>query len=150
MGATSIQWTNVTWNPVRGCSRVSPGCDHCYAIRQAHRQNWKKPADETGEPAQTGNYYGLTTIRRKRLGGVNGFRDGIDWTGIARFVPEMLDAPLRVRTPKRWFVNSMSDLFHHSVTDEQIDRVFAIMALARWHTFQVLTKRAERMASYTR
>ena len=126
MGSTSISWTDATWNPVRGCSRVSPGCDHCYAMHFAHR--FSKP----GKP-----YAGLTTIRK-----------GVDWTGNARFVPEMLSAPLRWRKPRRIFVNSMSDLFHPSITNEQIAAVFGVMAACPWHTFQVLTKRAERMRQW--
>jgi protein gp37 len=120
---TKIQWTDRTWNPVRGCSRVSPGCDRCYAMGQAHR--FAGP----GKP-----YDGLTTIRRGK----------VDWTGVARLIPTELDAPLRWRKPQRIFVNSMSDLFHHSLSDEDIASVFAVMAAAPQHTFQVLTKRPER------
>ncbi len=127
MGATAIQWTDKTWNPVRGCSRVSPGCDNCYAMKVAHR--FSGP----GYP-----YEGLTTLRKGRA----------DWSGIARFVPEMLDAPLRWRQPARIFVNSMSDLFHHSVTNEEIAAVFGVMAACSQHTFQVLTKRADRMREW--
>jgi protein gp37 len=121
---TSIEWTDTTWNPVRGCSVVSPGCSHCYAMKQAHRF-----------PA----YAGLTKL-------TNG---GPVWTGEVRLVPELLDQPLRWRRSRRVFVNSMSDLFHDGVSDWYIDRVFAVMALASRHTFQVLTKRPERMHSYT-
>jgi protein gp37 len=120
---TSIQWTDRTWNPVRGCSRVSPGCDHCYAMGQAHR--FAGP----GKP-----YDGLTTIRRGK----------VDWTGVARFIPEEVDKPLSWRKPQRVFVNSMSDLFHSSLSNEEIAAVFAVMAVAPRHTFQVLTKRPER------
>ena len=127
MGATSIEWTEISWNPVRGCSRVSPGCDHCYAIGQARR---------THGPG--GAYEGLTTIRRGR----------VDWTGFARLVPEQLDVPLRRRKPARYFVNSMSDLFHESLTNEEIAAVFGAMATSPWHTFQVLTKRAKRMLEW--
>lgn len=127
MTTTSIEWTERTWNPVRGCSRVSPGCDNCYAMNMAHR--FSGP----GKP-----YERLTTIRRGK----------VDWSGVARFVPEMLDAPLRVRKPTTWFVNSMSDLFHHSVTNEEIAAVFGVMAACPQHTFQVLTKRAERLPEW--
>jgi protein gp37 len=132
MGATSIQWTDKVWNVARGCSRVSPGCGDatgggCYAMRQAHRFSGKG-----------GPYEGLTTLRK----------GGVDWTGVARFVPEMLDAPLRWRKPCRIFVNSMSDLFHHSITNEQIAAVFGVMAACPQHTFQVLTKRAERLPEW--
>jgi protein gp37 len=122
---TSIEWTDTTWNPVRGCSVVSPGCSHCYAMKQAHRF-----------PA----YAGLTKL-------TNG---GPVWTGEVRLVPELLDQPLRWRKPRRIFVNSMSDLFHEGVPDAFIDRVFAVMALASRHTFQVLTKRPDRMRDWFR
>ena len=124
---SKIEWTNETWNPVRGCSRVSPGCDNCYAMRMARRQ------DHLG-----GAYEGLTRIGKR----------GVDWSGVARFVPEALAQPLRWRKPRRVFVNSMSDLFHPSLTNEQIAAVFGVMAACPRHTFQVLTKRAERMREW--
>lgn len=127
MSATDIQWTDATWNPVRGCSRVSPGCDNCYAMRQAHR--FSNPG---------GPYEGLTTLRKGK----------VDWAGSARLIPEMLDQPLRWRKPRRIFVNSMSDLFHSSLTNEEIAAVFGVMAAAPQHTFQVLTKRPERMVEW--
>ena len=126
---SKIEWTGKTWNPVRGCSRVSPGCDHCYAMGQAHRFSGK------GKP-----YEGLTTLRRGK----------VDWSGSVRFVPEMLDVPLRTRKPTTFFVNSMSDLFHGSIPDEQIAAVFGVMAACPQHTFQVLTKRAERLPQWFR
>lgn len=127
MSATnsSIEWTDVTWNPVRGCGLVSPGCTNCYAMRFAHRFSGK------GKP-----YAGLTKLRR------NG---GPVWTDVARFIPEALCEPLRWRADKRVFVNSMSDLFHPDVTDDQIAAVFGVMAMCQRHTFQILTKRPERM-----
>lgn len=138
---TTIEWTDATWNPVRGCSRVSPGCDHCYAMGQAHRFNTparietQDAANGIYQPAKpAGPYHGLTTIRRGK----------VDWSGIVRFVPEMLDAPLRWRKPRRVFVNSMSDLFHESLSNEQIAVVFGVMVAAPQHTFQVLTKRPQR------
>lgn len=121
---TSIEWTDATWNPVRGCSVLSAGCTNCYAMRQAHR--FSAP----GQP-----YEGLTR-ERKRLGPA--------WTGEVRFVPEKLAEPLRWRKPRRVFVNSMSDLFHEGVSNEQIAAIFGVMAAAPQHTFQVLTKRPER------
>lgn len=128
---TGIEWTSGTWNPVAGCSRVSSGCLHCYAIRDAHRL--------AGNPNDTirRTYAGLTT----RHG--NG---QLDWTGVVRLVPERLAAPFRWRDPMRVFVNSLSDLFHEGLADADIARVFAVMALTPRHTFQVLTKRPERMA----
>ena len=124
---TKIEWTDTTWNPVRGCSIVSPGCTNCYAMKQAHR--FSGPG---------GAYEGLTTL-------TNG---GPVWTGDVRLVPEALSAPLRWRKPRRVFVNSMSDLFHENVPDTFIDQVFAVMALCPQHTFQVLTKRPKRMRRY--
>lgn len=126
MSATSsIEWTESTWNPVRGCSRVSPGCEHCYAQRMAHR---------FGAPG--GAYEGLTRLSRK----------GPQWTGRIKLVHEALDEPLRWRRPRLVFVNSMSDLFHERVPLDFIRSVFETMQQAHWHTFQVLTKRSERLA----
>ncbi len=119
---TTIQWTDFTWNPVRGCSVVSPGCTNCYAMKQAHRFS-------------TGWYAGLTKLTNC----------GPVWTGDVRLVPEKLDEPLRWRKPRRIFVNSMSDLFHEKVPDEFILAVLGVAALAPQHTFQILTKRPERM-----
>ncbi len=127
MTKSKIQWTDETWNPVRGCSRSSPGCDHRYAMNQAHR--FSGP----GQP-----YEGLTTLRNGRT----------DWVGRVRFVPEQLDKPLRWKRPRRVFVNSMSDLFHPGFTNEEIAAVFGVMAAAPQHIFQVLTKRAERMREW--
>ena len=132
MTTTSIEWTQSddgtpgkTWNPIRGCSRVSAGCERCYAMHIAAR--FSGP----GQP-----YEGLAK------------RNPTNWTGDIRLVPEKLAEPLTWKKPCRVFVNSMSDLFHEGVPDEFIDRVFGVMAKAYWHTFQVLTKRPERMAEY--
>lgn len=122
--STKIEWTDETWNPIRGCSRVSEGCRHCYAERVAGR--FSGP----GQP-----YEGL--IAR-----------GGQWNGQVRLVPEKLEEPLRWRKPRMIFVNSMSDLFHENVPDSFIDKVFAIMVESTWHTFQVLTKRPVRMLEY--
>ena len=128
MGDNSrIEWTDATWNPVRGCTKVSAGCDNCYAMRQAHR--FSGP----GQP-----YEGLTRE-------INGRGQ---WNGKITLVPELLDQPLSWQTPRRIFVTSMSDLFHPGVPDDFIDQVFAVMALAQQHTFQVLTKRPQRMRHY--
>lgn len=121
---TSIEWTEKTWNPVRGCSVVSPGCVHCYAMKQAHR--FSGP----GQP-----YEGLTKPTKA----------GPQWTGEVRPVVGALLEPLSWRKPSRVFVNSMSDLFHEDVPEAFIDEVFAVMALCPQHTFQVLTKRPRRM-----
>ncbi|AZV00715.1 hypothetical protein SEA_LILAS_64 [Gordonia phage Lilas] len=111
---TSIEWTDATWNPVTGCTKVSPGCDHCYAETFAERFR--------GTP---GHY----------------FENGFD----VQLRENKLTEPLRWRKPRKVFVNSMSDLFHDAVPDEYIAQVWAVMALAPQHTFQVLTKRHARM-----
>lgn len=111
-----IEWTDATWNPVRGCTKVSPGCAHCYAETFAERFR--------GVPGHP-------------------FSQGFD----LRLVPHKLDDPLRWATPRRIFVNSMSDLFHEEVPDDYIERVAGVMDTADWHVYQVLTKRADRMAS---
>jgi protein gp37 len=130
---THIEWTDASWNPVRGCTRVSPGCggaNHgggCYA---------EKIAARFSGPGQPFEGFAKRTP--------NGGR----WTGKLALVEKAVDLPLRWRKPRRIFVNSMSDLFHENLPDEAIDRVFAVMALAPQHTFQCLTKRAERMRNY--
>lgn len=124
---TKIEWTDESWNPVRGCSRVSEGCRNCYAEGVAARFSG------AGMP-----YEGLITKTTK----------GPTWNGEIKLVPTKLGQPLRWPRSRMIFVNSMSDLFHPSVPDEFIDEVFAVMALAPQHTFQVLTKRPERMREY--
>lgn len=130
---TNIEWTDATWNPIRGCSRKSAGCGGphgqggCYAEKIAAR--FSGP----GQP-----FEGLA----HRVGGE------ARWTGKVVLVEDKLTEPLRWRRPRRIFVNSVSDLFHENLPDEAIDKVFAVMALAPQHTFQVLTKRADRMREY--
>lgn len=133
---TGINWTDATWNPVRGCSRVSKGCMRCYAERVAAR--FSGP----GQP-----YEGLVSLRREPRG-PRTERDVALWNGVVRLVPEHLADPMRWRRPRRIFVNSMSDLFHESLTNEQIAAVFGVMAACPQHTFQVLTKRAKRMREW--
>ena len=123
--ATTIEWTDKTRNPVRGCSVISPGCVNCYAMKQAHR--FSGP----GQP-----YEGLTKQTKA----------GPQWTGIVRPVDDALLEPLSWRKPQRVFVNSMSDLFHDGVPETFIAMVFSVMASSH-HTFQVLTKRPARMLS---
>jgi protein gp37 len=127
---SNIEWTDATWNPTVGCMKVSAGCEHCYAITTAYRLEhaFKQP-----------QYAGLT--RRLPDGSLN-------WTGKVRTLPDRLALPLSWKTPRRIFVDSMSDLFHDDVPDEFIDQVFAVMGWAEQHTFQVLTKRPERMREY--
>jgi protein gp37 len=127
---TGIEWTDATWNPLAGCSIVSPACTNCYAMAQAAR------IERMGGPA---HYIGLTQPSKA----------GPVWTGKVALAPEhVLTKPLHWKRPRRIFVNSMSDLFHGRVPDEWIDRIFAVMALAPQHTFQILTKRAKRMREY--
>ncbi len=112
---STIEWTDATWNPVTGCTKISPGCKHCYA--QVFAERWR------GIP---GHHY----------------EQGFDM----RLWPERLSLPLAWKKPRKIFVNSMSDLFHEKVPVEFIKQVFLTMTLAHWHTFQVLTKRADRLA----
>ncbi len=133
---TGIEWTDATWNPIRGCSRVSEGCRNCYAESVAAR--FSGP----GMP-----YEGLATRKLKVIS--NDEQEVVSrWTGVVRVIEDHMLDPIRWRKPRRIFVNSMSDLFHENVTDETIDRVFAVMSLAPRHTYQVLTKRPARMAAY--
>src|SRR5947208_1844208 len=111
---SAIEWTDATWNPVRGCTKVSPGCTHCYAETFAERFR--------GVPSHP-------------------YEQGFD----LRLVPDKLAEPLHWRKPRMIFVNSMSDLFQKDVPDEYIVAVAHVMKLATWHTFQVLTKRSERL-----
>jgi protein gp37 len=129
MADTAIEWADAVWNPLAGCNEVSPGCLHCYAAVMAHR------LAAMGQE----KYQGTT----KKL--PNG---KVVWTGKLNLDPGALAQPLSWKKPRRVFVNSMSDLFHEDAPDEFIDQVFAVMALCPRHTFQVLTKRPERMLAY--
>src|SRR6202453_1425592 len=113
---SSIEWTDATWNPIRGCTKISPGCTHCYAETFA-----------------------------ERFRGVSGhpYEQGFD----LRLVPGQLADPLRWSAAKMVFVNSMSDLFHKDVSDDYVQSVARVMLTANWHTYQVLTKRSERLAA---
>ena len=130
MAETAIEWTERSWNPIVGCSIVSPGCTNCYAMKMARR------IELMGTAA---HYAGLTQLTKA----------GAVWTGKLALAPEhVLLEPLRRQKPTTWFVNSMGDLFHEDVPDAWIDQVFAVMALHPQHTFQVLTKRPGRMRAY--
>lgn len=129
---TPIQWTDATWNHIGGCTRVDEGCRNCYAEVMAARFS---------KPGQWGQ--GLARMVK----GADGRTDH-RWTGKMVLHEAALDRPLRWRRPRLIFVNSTSDLFHESVPEDWIDRVFAVMALAPQHTFQVLTKRPDRAARY--
>jgi protein gp37 len=130
---TSIQWTEQTWNPTVGCSKVSEGCRNCYAIGQAYRNN--AMGQKLNNPGRLAYYDGLTEKRGGRT----------EWTGAAKFVPEALSIPIKRKKATTWFVNSMSDLFHDDVTDEQLGQVWSVMEETPRHTYQILTKRPERM-----
>jgi len=130
MAETSIEWTDATWNPVAGCTVITAGCTNCYAMRMAAR------LDAMG----TAKYRGLT----RRSGG------RAVWTGKVRTDAKSLGAPLTWKSPRRVFVNSMSDLFHEGVSTAFIARVWKIMRQTPQHTYQILTKRPERMAAVLR
>ena len=147
---THISWTDATWNPVVGCTRVSAGCDHCYAFAlhdRRHAQNrfaFRAAGYDSGEEMRA-------TLTRDGQG------QRLPWPAQydlpfsrVQLLPDRLDQPLRWRKPRRVFVNSMSDLFHEDVPDEYISHVFAVMAMAPQHTFQILTKRAGRQCDYLR
>ena len=124
---SNIEWCDATWNCLRGCTRVSEGCRNCYAEKDAYR--FSGP----GKP-----YEGLAVLK-------NGHAS---WTGEVKFIEDHLLDPIKWKRPRRIFVNSMSDVFHESVPYETIDKIFSVMALAPQHTFQLLTKRPERMLKY--
>lgn len=133
MGDTKIQWTDRTWNPVRGCSRVSEGCRNCYAERIAARFS----RGDTGGMTDSGYEPNCDALPFSRVATPRG------WTGRVELVESKLLAPLRWRKPSRVFANSMSDLFHQALTHEERAAIFGIMAAAPQHQFQVLTKRPE-------
>lgn len=142
MAETAIEWTERTWNPIVGCSIVSPGCTNCYAMKMADRLEHMGPQLNGDGNPHLSHYMGTTT-RGQFLS-----KPPV-WTGKLAIAPDSIVLePLRRRKPTIWFVNSMGDLFHEAVPDAWIDRVFAVMALAPQHTFQVLTKRAARMRAY--
>jgi protein gp37 len=112
---SKIEWTESTWNPVSGCTKISNGCENCYAERMA---------------------------KRLQAMGTRGYENGFEVT----LHPHTLEKPLKLKKPQIIFVNSMSDMFHKDVPDEYIMKIFDVMNRAHWHTFQVLTKRPERLA----
>lgn len=124
---TSIEWTDATWNPVAGCTILTSGCTNCYAMRMAARL----------EAMGTDKYVGTT----RKSGG------RAKWTGVIRLDHGALQTPFAWKAPRRVFVNSMSDLFHEDVPVEFIRDVWSTMERTRWHTYQILTKRPERMAN---
>lgn len=140
---SNIEWTDATWNPIVGCSIVSPGCTNCYAMRQAQRIELMSDGSHSkgsGQRVEGSSHYAGTTKE------VNG---NVVWTGNLALAPKRtLTAPLRWKKPRTIFVNSMGDLFHEDCPDDWILDALTVMAIARRHTFQVLTKRAERMRDF--
>jgi protein gp37 len=129
MADTSIEWTDVTWNPVAGCTVLSPGCTNCYAMRMAARL----------EAMDVDKYRGLTRKSGKR----------VVWAGRLFLDRKALELPKAWRKPRQIFVNSMSDLFHNDVPAEFVAEVWSTMAATPQHTYQILTKRPDRMAEIT-
>ena len=121
---TKIQWSDATWNPIRGCSRVSEGCRNCYAEYISARFS------KQGEA-----YAGLAIMTSQ----------GPRWTNEIRLVHDMIDKPLTWKKPRLIFVNSMSDMFHEDVPEDFIQQIFEVMRMAYWHEFQILTKRSQRL-----
>ena len=131
---SSIEWTDATWNPVRGCSMAkgseTGGCLNCYAARMAARNLPEMKSPTTGKPFA-------------RI-----MDSGPRWTGEVELIEKALDIPLHWKRPRRVFVNSMSDLFHERLSFSAIDQIFTVMVAAPQHTYQILTKRPERMSEY--
>lgn len=125
---SKIAWTDHTWTPIVGCDAVSPACANCYAALMAAR------LEAMGQEKYRG-----VAVRASGKG---------KWTGLVKFWQPDLMKPLGMRKPARWFLTSMGDVFHRGVSFDDIDRLFAVMALANWHTFLVLTKRPERACEY--
>lgn len=149
---TGIEWTDATWNPVRGCSHASRGCFNCYAEAMAGRF--------AGNDRRTGKdlpYTGFVTLPTSKLQYARGSRGGTTrvpiparWTGKVELVLDALGDPVSWQEPRRIFVASMSDVFHESLPDHAIDAICAVMAATPRHTYQVLTKRPERAAAWFR
>lgn len=130
---SNIEWTQKTPNPIVGCSKISPGCENCYAIRMAWRLM------HSPHPAVAKKYAGL--VKKTNAGNLN-------WTGKINFDPRAMRKVISNKTPTLYFVNSMGDLFHPNVPFDKIDLVFAAMGIASWHTFQILTKHTDRMLQW--
>jgi protein gp37 len=124
-GSSDIEWTEATWNPIAGCKIVSPGCTNCYAMRMAARLQAMGMEKYAGTTRKSG---------RRQV-----------WTGRINVDADALSAPLQWRKPKRVFVNSMSDLFQEKADEKFVQQVWHVMERAHWHSFQILTKRPERM-----
>jgi protein gp37 len=142
---TKIEWTDETWNPVRGCSKISLGCKNCYAERMAMR--FCGDGDVDG-PSITSEHFTDGGVEFQKDFPFWRFATKKGWTGKVELMEHKLAEPLHWRKPRRVFVNSMSDLFHESLPDEARDEVFAVMAAAWWHEYQILTKRGRGMFEY--
>jgi protein gp37 len=127
MAASDIEWTEATWNPIAGCTIVSPGCTNCYAMRMGARLQAMGMAKYAGTTRKSGKRH--------------------VWTGRVNVDEAALAAPLSWKKPRRIFVNSMSDLFQDKASEDVVKRIWHVMQDAHWHSFQVLTKRPERMLS---
>lgn len=130
-GKSTIEWTNFTWNPISGCTRVTSGCDACYAfaLHDMRHEFYKRIDGRLPNGKQMPKQYAKPFSEIQLL-------------------PERLEQPLHIKQPKMIFVNSMSDLFHSAVPDDYIQQVFDVMQRASWHTFQILTKRAGRLRRF--
>jgi protein gp37 len=128
-GTSAIAWTDLTWNPTTGCTRVTAGCDHCYAFRLHDLRH--------AVYQRTGGVYPNGKPMPKQY--------ALPFSHV-QLLPERLEQPLHIKTPRKIFVDSMSDLFHSQVPEEYLRRVFEVMCQAHWHSFQVLTKRPARLA----
>ena len=155
-GKTSIEWATAVWNPTTGCTRVSAGCDNCYAFA-LHDKRFAsnlKAAKDAG--AHRMNAIAQLTTPETIVARARTLRVPLPYQAKqydlpfsrVQLLPDRLDDPLRHRKPERYFVDSMADLFHEDVPDEFIDKVFAVMGVTYWHTFLVLTKRPARMRAY--
>lgn len=129
---SKIEWTERTWNPIAGCTILSPGCTHCYAMRDAYR------LASNPNPKVSAKYEGLTKLVKTKP----------VWTGKIRLWEPHLQIPVRTKAPIMWFVNSMSDLFHEDLSFDDINKVYAVMARTPHHTYQILTKRSERQREF--
>ncbi len=141
MGKTTIEWTDASWNPIVGCTEVSPGCANCYAARFTSTRLRKTP-----------QYCNLAVVHGSMKAAMQVGDHPLvlkpRWTGEVRFLPERLEEPLHWKKPRRIFVCDMGDLFHESVQDDWIVRVFSVILSTHQHTYQILTKRAERMKAW--
>lgn len=127
---SNIEWTDATWNVIVGCTKISPGCKNCSALRDAQRLS------HNPHPKIAAKYAGVVTA------------DGTNWTGKINFSEPDLTLPLKWKRPLRIFPNYTSDWSHRNVADEWRDKIFGVMALADWHTYQLLTKRADIALAY--